>query len=245
MKNDVDRRVVEYEFDNSKFDKNVKKSTKTLNKFDETLQFKDVSKSLDEIKIKFSALDIVFASTVRNITDRVVNLGVRLIKSLSIDNLTAGWQKFGEKTIAVGTLMAQSLKVAGRTIEDYSERMEVVTDQLDKLNWFTDETSYNFTDMVDNIGKFTAAGQDLDKSVEAMMGIANWAALSGQNAATASRAMYQLSQALGKGYVQLIDYKSIQNANMDTQEFRKTVLETAVAMGELTKEGENYLSDAK
>lgn len=242
MKNDVDKRVVEFEFDNSKFDKNVKKSTKTLNKFDETLQFKDVSKSLDEIKIKFSALDVVFASVTRNITDRVVNLGIRLIKSLSVDNLSAGWTKFGEKTIAVGTLMSQSLKIAGREIEDYSEKMGIVNDQLDKLNWFTDETSYNFTDMVDNIGKFTAAGQDLDKSVEAMMGIANWAALSGQNAATASRAMYQLSQALGKGYVQLIDYKSIQNANMDTQEFRKTVLETAVAMGELTKEGENYIA---
>lgn len=242
MKNDVDKRVVEYEFDNRNFDKNVKKSEKTLRNFEETLQFKDVSKSLDVIKMKFSTMEIVMASTIRNITDRVVNLGIRLVKSLSVDNLTAGWQKFGEKTIAVGTLMSQSLKIAGKEIEDYSEKMEVVNDQLDKLNWFTDETSYNFTDMVDNIGKFTAAGQDLDKSVEAMMGIANWAALSGQNAATASRAMYQLSQALGKGYVQLIDYKSIQNANMDTQEFRKTVLETAVAMGELTKEGQDYLT---
>lgn len=242
MKNDVDKRVVEFEFDNRNFDKNVKKSEKTLRNFEETLQFKDVSKSLDVIKMKFSTMEIVMASTIRNITDRVVNLGIRLVKSLSVDNLAAGWQKFGEKTIAVGTLMSQSLKIAGKEIEDYSEKMEVVNEQLDKLNWFTDETSYNFTDMVDNIGKFTAAGQDLDKSVEAMMGIANWAALSGQNAATASRAMYQLSQALGKGYVQLIDYKSIQNANMDTQEFRKTVLETAVAMGELTKEGQDYLT---
>ena len=242
MKNDVDKRVVEFEFNNKNFDKNVKKSEKTLKKFEETLQFKDVSKSLDVIKIKFSALEVVMASTVRNITDRVVNLGIRLVKSLSVDNLAAGWQKFGEKTIAVGTLMSQTFKIAGKEIENDSEKMEVINDQLDKLNWFTDETSYNFTDMVDNIGKFTAAGQDLDKSVEAMMGIANWAALSGQNATTASRAMYQLSQALGKGYVQLIDYKSIQNANMDTQEFRKTVLATAVDLGELTKEGENYLT---
>lgn len=242
MKNDVDKRVVEFEFNNKNFDKNVKKSEKTLKKFEETLQFKDVSKSLDVIKIKFSALEVAMASTVRNITDRVVNLGIRLVKSLSVDNLAAGWQKFGEKTIAVGTLMSQTFKVAGKEIDDDASKMEIINDQLDKLNWFTDETSYNFTDMVDNIGKFTAAGQDLDKSVEAMMGIANWAALSGQNAATASRAMYQLSQALGKGYVQLIDYKSIQNANMDTQEFRKTVLATAVDLGELTKEGENYLT---
>lgn len=242
MKDNVDKRVVEFEFDNSKFDKNVKKSTKTLNKLDETLQFKDVSKSLDAIEKKFSSLGVIAASVLKNLTDRVVNVGIRVAKSLSVDNIITGWDKFGQKTIAVGTLMSQSLKVAGREIENYSEKMDIVNDQLAKLNWFTDETSYNFTDMVDNIGKFTAAGQDLDKSVEAMMGIANWAALSGQNAATASRAMYQLSQALGKGYVQLIDWKSIQNANMDTQEFRQVVLDTAVALGELTKEGQNYIS---
>ena len=96
--------------------------------------------------------------------------------------------------------------------------------------------------MVNNVGKFTAAGQDLDTSVKAMEGIATWAALSGQNATTASRAMYQLAQAMGKGKIQLIDYKSIQNANMDTQEFRQTVLDPAVAIGQLTKAGDNYIT---
>ena len=32
-----------------------------------------------------------------------------------------------------------------------------------------------------------------------------------------------------------MDYKSIQTANMDTKEFRETVLNTAVAMGQLTQ----------
>ena len=120
--------------------------------------------------------------------------------------------------------------------------MEAINTQLDKLNWFTDETSYNFTDMADNIGKFTAAGRDLDESVNAMMGIATWAALSGQNAITASVAMTQLSQALGRGYIMTIDWRSIENARMSTEEFKQTVLDTAVAMGEMTKEGQNYIT---
>ena len=53
--------------------------------------------------------------------------------------------------------------------------------------------------MVDNMSKFTASGQGLEESSKAMMGIANWAALSGQNAGVASRAMYQLSQAMSTG----------------------------------------------
>ncbi len=238
----VDTRVVELDFDNKKFEKNVKKTQSSLKDLDDSLQMKGASSGIDTVIAKFSALDVAAATIVARITNRIVDLGVSLVKSLSIDQVSAGWDKFGQKTSSMATLASQTIKIAGKEITNYSDKLEAINTQLDKLNWFTDETSYNFTDMVDNIGKFTAAGQDLDASVEAMMGIANWAALSGQNATMASRAMYNLAQALSKGYVQLIDYKSIQNANMDTQEFRQTVLDTAVAMGELTKEGENYIT---
>lgn len=242
MSEKLDERVVKLEFDNAKFEKNVKQTQKSLKELDEQLAFKDGTDGIERVEASFSHFQIVAFTVISRITNKVIDLGVRLVKSLSVDNISAGWTKFGEKTTSVATMAAQKIKIAGRVIDDYSEKMEVINDQLDKLNWFTDETSYNFTDMVDNIGKFTAAGRSLDESVKAMMGIANWAALSGQNAATASRAMYQLSQALGKGYVQLIDWKSIQTANMDTEEFREKVLETAVAVGELTKEGDKFIT---
>ena len=238
----IDKRVVELELDNSKFNRDVKSTQSTLEKLKKSLSFDDVSESIEKFSVKFSTMDLVVMTAITNISNRLTNIGVNLVKSLSIDNISAGWSKFEQKTKSVATIMAQTIKIAGNEITEYSAKMEAVDDQLTKLNWFTDQTSYNFTDMVENIGKFTAAGQDLDKSVDAMMGIANWAALSGQNAATASRAMYQLAQAMSKGTVQLIDYKSIQNANMDTQEFRQTVLDTAVALGKLTKEGEKYVS---
>lgn len=239
---DVEKKVVKVEFDNSKFDKNVKKSSNTLNDFKEKLQFKDVSKSFDAVVKKITALDVITASVINNITNKVVNLGLQLVKSLSVDNISSGWDKFGLKTTSVATIAAQSIKIAGKELINYEDKLAAINDQLDKLNWFTDETSYNFTDMVNTIGKFTAAGQDLDKSVNAMIGIANWAALSGQNATVASRAMYNLAQAMSKGNVQLIDWRSIETANMATIEFKNTVLETAAAMGELTKQGDTFIS---
>lgn len=242
MADDVEKRVVQMEFDNSKFDKNVKKSSSTLDEFKEKLQMKDVSKSIDAVARKFSIFDAITFTVINNITNRIVNLGIQMVKSLSVDNISAGWDKFGQKTTSVATIAAQNIKIAGRELSNYEEKMEAVNEQLEKLNWYTDETSYNFTDMVDNIGKFTAAGVDLDKAVKAMMGIANWAALSGQNATTASRAMYQLAQALGKGSVTLQDWRSVENANMGTIEFKQTVLETAAAMGELTKQGDTFVS---
>ena len=242
MSDELDKRVVRMEFDNSKFEKNVKQSQETLKKLDEQLEFKDGSKGIEKVEASLSHFQIVAFAVINRVTNKIIDLGVNFVKALSVDNISAGWTKFGQKVTSVATLAAQKIKMSGKVIEDTSKKMEVINDQLDKLNFFSDETSYNFTDMIDNIGKFTAAGRSLDESVSAMMGIANWAALSGQNASTASRAMYQLSQALGKGYIQLIDWKSIQIANMDTQEFRETVLQTAVDIGELTKAGNEFIT---
>ena len=244
MSSNVDERVVKLSFDNKKFEENVNQSISTLDKFNDQLRFDNVSDGTARVEASFSAMEVAIFTVINRITNGIIDLGVQLVKSLSVDNITTGWVKFGQKTTSVATLAAQNIKIAGKSIDDYTQRMDVVNEQLQKLNWFTDETSYNFTDMVDNIGKFTAAGRDLDESVKAMEGIATWASLSGQNAATASRAMYQLAQALGKGNIQLIDWRSIQNANMDTQEFRQTVLDTAVSIGQLTKEGQNYITKA-
>ena len=249
MSTTIDERVVEMRFDNKQFESNVSTSMSTLKKLKESLKFTGATKGLEEIdaaskrvnmsglgsavdsvKARFSALDVVAVTALANITNSAVNAGKRLISSLSVDQISAGWDKFGEKTTSVATLVAQ-----GNAIED-------VNKQLDLLNWFTDETSYNFTDMVSNIAKFTASGKGLEESVTAMEGIATWAALSGQNAMTASRAMYQLSQAMGAGVMRREDYRSIQNASMDTMEFRENCIQAAIALGTLKDNGNGTYS---
>ena len=242
MSNKVDTRVVRMEFDNAQFEKKVKQTTKSLDQLNQSMNFQDAGKGLEKVKVSISAIEAAAVTAIVRITNKIIDLGVQMVKSLSVDNISAGWGKFGEKTTSVATMMAQKIRIAGEEISDLGERTEVVAKQLELLTWFSDETSYSFTDMVNNVGKFTAAGQDLDKSVKAMEGIATWAALSGQNATTASRAMYQLAQAMGKGKIQKIDWMSIQNANMDTEEFRETILKTAVAMGELTQQGDKFVT---
>ncbi len=242
MSREIDERIVEMRFDNQQFERNVRTSMSTLDKLKEKLDFSGASKGLENLStatskfrmdgltnavetvhLKFSAFEVMAVTALANITNSAINAGKNLVKSLSVDNIVDGWKKFGDKTTSVATLVSQGYD------------LETVNKQLDRLNWFTDETSYNFTDMVANIAKFTASGKDLTESVTAMEGIANWAALSGQNANTASRAMYQLSQAMGSGVMRKEDYKSIQNASMDTEEFRKKALEAGVALGTLQK----------
>lgn len=251
MSKSIDQKVVEMSFDNKNFEKNVTESMSTIDKLKSKLNFDDAGKSfqelekkasktefnsfknnIDNISVKFDAMQVAAITALTNITNKAVDAGLQLAKSLSIDQITSGFQKFGDKTTNVATLVAQGFD------------METVNEQMEKLNWFTDETSYNFVDMVSNISKFTATGKDLEDSVNAMEGIATWAALSGQNAATASRAMYQISQSMGAGFFRREDYKSIQNASMDTREFRQNALDAAEALGVLHKTAEGlYVTD--
>ena len=242
----IDERVVKMVFDSAKFEKGIAKTMELLDKFQNALLLKGAStgldnleksigsfdmnglnRAIDTVSDRFSTLGIIGTTALIKITNQAIDAGEHLLKSLSIDQVAEGWKKFGDKTSSVGTLVSQG------------NDLEFVNKQMDRLNWFTDETSYNFTDMASNIAKFTASGQGLEESVTMMQGIALWAAASGQNAGTASRAMYQLSQAMGSGVMRKEDWKSIQNTSMDTDEFRQVALDTAVALGKLKKTGED------
>ena len=245
MSTSIDQRIVEMQFDNGQFERGAKQSIETLDKLDKSLDLRESAKNLtalsdagknfsldgvasgiEVVQQKFTALEIMGITALQRITNQAITTGENLVKSLSLDQIAEGFGKYEQKTTSVQTIV----NATGESIDSVSEK-------LAKLNWFTDETSYNFTDMIANIGKFTSMGIDLDTSVTAMEGIANWAAISGQGVNEASRAMYNLSQAIGVGAVKLMDWKSVENANMATKEFKETAIETAKALGELNAQG--------
>ena len=254
MSQQIDNQIVKMQFDNSSFEKNVKESMSTIDKLKAALKFDDSSKGLenldkqvnsmdmnklmdacDAVTKKFSFLGTVADQILRDITTKVAQTAEKMVKSFTIDQVSSGWEKYAEKTTAVQTIMANTVKDVGEGLKwkDQAEQMAAVTEQIEKLNWFTDETSYSLTDMTNNIGKFVAQSVDLEKAADAMMGISTWAAVSGQNKTQAQMAMYNLSQSLGAGAVKAIDWKSIENANMATAEFKQTVIDTAKALGVL------------
>lgn len=305
MSREIIDKIVEMQFNNAEFERDVKESMSTLEKLKQSLDMSVVGQSIDKIQVKFSALDAFVKRTVEDLADSVYYSSKKMIKSLTVDNIGAGWSKFADKTAAVQTIMSATAqtwensanqmaranklmeegldeqlakgiaqkynqiadgtlsisaaaKELGMSSEDFEKasksmedvvyagsQMEYVDEQLQKLNWFTDETSYKFLDMVNNIGKFTANNIPLEDAVNAMQGIATWAGISGANANEAGRAMYNLSQAMSVGAVKLMDWKSIENANMATAEFKQTAIETAVAMGTLTKNADGTFKTLK
>lgn len=243
MSTTIDHKVVEMRFDNKHFEQHTKESMSTLDKLKAKLNFKDSAKSLqnlnssankvnmngltgalDSCHSRFSALEVMGVTALANITNSAVNAGKRILSSLTIDPVKTGFNEYELKMDSIKTILAST-----------GESVEKVNKYLNELNEYSDQTIYSFADMTQNIGKFTNAGVKLEDAVMAIKGISNEAAVSGANANEASRAMYNFAQALSAGYVKLIDWKSIENANMATVEFKQQLIDSAVAVGTLTK----------
>lgn len=238
----VDERVVEMRFDNSQFEENVSETMSSLNKFKQNLNFNGAEKGLEQVSAaasnvdmrglgsgvesvtaKFSALQVMGVTALVNITNSAVNAGKRMVKALTLDPITTGFQEYETQMNAVQTILANT-QSKGSTIDD-------VNKALDELNHYADLTIYNFTEMTRNIGTFTAAGIDLETSVSAIQGIANLAAVSGSTSQQASTAMYQLSQALAAGTVKLMDWNSVVNAGMGGEIFQNALKKTSELLG--------------
>lgn len=254
MANETDQRVVELQFNNRQFEANVSQTLKTLDELKDSLKFEGAEKGFDDLERAASKLDFdglfnnvekianhftLLGKATDLVREKVVGLGDTIISTTAstvssfgaLANLGSGWNQYAEKTSSVQTIMAATRK----EFEGLDNQMMIVESELGKLTWFTDETSHKFLDLVNNIGKFTSNNIKLHSAVDEMMGIATWASLSGANTTEAARAMYNLSQAISMGALTLNDWKSIENANMATTEFKQTAIDTAVELGKLTK----------
>ena len=140
--------------------------------------------------------------------------------------MTSGWNKYAQKTASVQTIM----NATGKSITK-------VNGYLSKLMWFSDETSYSFTDMTQSLGQLTASGGDIEKVIPMIMGMANATAYAGKGASEFSRVIYNLNQSYSQGYLSLMDWKSVELAGVATAELKKQIIETGVELGKI-KEGD-------
>lgn len=253
MSNTVDRRVVEMQFDNKDFENNVQDSVKSLDKLKKSLNLEESAKGLsaleragqkfsldgivqaaESVTSKFSIMGTIGDQVLRHIGDAAFNALNKMkgfVESLTIEPISTGMKEYETQIGAIQTILSNTRdKMTKQGLSD-AERLEIVNDRLDQLNHYADKTIYNFTEMTRNIGAFTAAGVELDTAVQSIQGIANLAAVSGSTSEQASRAMYQLSQAISTGTVRLMDWNSVVNAGMGGEVFQKALVRTAKAMG--------------
>jgi tape measure domain-containing protein len=237
----IDERVVKMRLDNSQFEQGINKTSGLLGKLKQALNldksvesinnvnkavsgvsFNPLTSGLQGVQSGFNAMGAVAFSVLNRMTNAAIDAGKSITNALTA-SVRDGFAEYETQMNAVQTILANT-QSKGSTIDD-------VNSALDTLNTYADKTIYNFTEMTRNIGTFTAAGVDLQTSVDSIKGIANLAAVSGSSSAQASQAMYQLSQAIAAGKVQLMDWNSVVNAGMGGEVFQNALKRTAENFG--------------
>lgn len=238
MSGTIDERVVSLKFDAAQFGQGVKSTLDQLGQLNKGLQLQGATKGLGEfnrnglasiasgvenISRKFSAMGVAGVAAIATITSKAVTAGITLAKALTIDPVKAGLESYNQQINATQVILANTAG-AGTTLKQ-------VTATLAELQVYANLTVYSFSQMTENIGRFTAAGVPLKQATAAIKGLANVAALSGANTQQMSSAMYQMSQALSTGVLRLQDWNSLSNANMAGTNVQKAIEATAHAIG--------------
>lgn len=251
MSTNVENQVVRLRLENDQYERAVSQSIKSAERLEKSLNMKGAGKGLEEFDRNverlnptmervgrsienFSVKAIAKFQIVSRYIDGMISRFEGFLKSVTIEPRSLGWTKYAEETQSVQTIMAAT----GKTIGEVSE-------QLERLSWFTDETSYNLTDMTNNIGKFTSNGVALNKSVTAMEGIAAAAGLAGAGTQNASHAMTGFSKAIAQGKMDRQTWSWIETANMATKQFKEAAIEAGIAVGTLIEKNGRYYTTAK
>lgn len=227
---DGDERILNMRINNKDFLKGAADSLKavdTLNKgIDSAGKGKGMTtlaSGVDTVKAKFSALQVIGITALANIANRAVNAGINMVKSLTVAPIMDGWREYNKLLTSTQTIVANTGKTSKKGFAQVGQA-------LDSLNHYSDLTIYNFGQMADNIGKFTAAGVHLNTATIAIKGLANSAALAGSDTNQLNTAMYQMSQALASGTIKLMDWNSLVNAGMGGKNMQRTLKATAMTL---------------
>lgn len=232
----IEERIVSLGFNNKSFEQHAAQSMSTLDKLDHMLNAFGGSKgiglltdTLETISSKFSVMGTIGDQVLRRIADGAMDAANKLIqmgKSMSIDQVTAGWGKYEQKTASVQTIMNST-----------GDSIDKVNGYLSELMWYSDETSFGFTDMTSALGQMTSTGGKVENLIPLLMGVGNAVAYAGKGASEFSRVVYNLNQSYGAGSLQLMDWKSLELAGVASKELKQAFIDVAIAQGKI-KEGE-------
>lgn len=181
----VDERVVEMRFDNDKFEKNVKTTMSTLDKFKEKLKFSGASKGFEEINTaankvsfnkleqsinaiqnRFSTMGIVGMRIIENLTDKAM-MFVSKIRSFVTDGIVSG-----------GIRRATNLENARFQLQGLLNDAEAVEAVMQNVNDAVHGTAYSLDAAATVASQLAASGMKAgDEMFSALRGVAGVAAM--------------------------------------------------------------------
>ncbi len=178
MTAEVERRIVEMQFENEQFEKGAKQSLSTLEKLDNFLDnmsaagMDKISGALDELSYRFSAFGIAGAEAVRKVTDSMLGLAANMLRAIP------------EKIISGGLNRAFNLEDAEFRLNGLGVQWGSIQDDLE---YAVNQTAYGLDEAAQAASILAGAQIDWTNNVEGASDMAHaLRAISGVAAMTGS-----------------------------------------------------------
>lgn len=183
MSRTVDQRVVEMQFDNGQFERNVKTSMSTLDKLKQSLNMDGAAKGLENVQQASRNVDFSqMAAGVEALQNRFSTLGI--VGMRVIQNLTDSAMRFASKTLNFitsgvvqgGIRRAMNLENAHFQLQGLLKDEEQVSAVMKNVNDSVDGTAYSLDSAAKVASQLAAsgmrAGDEMFTSLRAVAGVA-------------------------------------------------------------------------
>ena len=245
----VDERVVQMQFDNSNFEKNVAKTLRTidklkwsitdhdiskknvfndLNKAANNVDMSGLSKGIETVQTKFSALQVMGVTALANLTNSAVNAGKK-IASVLTDSLINGGRERSQK------IKDAKFQIEGLLGEEEYARQWARIDE--SINYAVADTAYGYDSAARAASQFLASnvkvGDEMDRSLRAISGVA---AMTNSTYDDISNVFTRIA---GQGRVMAMDLNSLASRGLNAAAI------LAKSMGTTETEVRDMVSDGK
>lgn len=181
----VDSRVLEMQFDNKNFEKNVSTSLSTLDKLKKALNFDDSAKSFDKVEKASKGLNFdKLISTCTLLEKRFSVFGE--MSTVAIHRVTNSMIDLATKTVSFltngvvqgGLKRAMNLEQANFQLQGLLKNTEAVAAIMEDVSWSVDGTAYSLDAAAKAASMFAATGMRAgDEMKSALRGVAGVAAM--------------------------------------------------------------------
>lgn len=186
-----------------------------------------IGEATSNIGNKFSILEGAASVALGNIASKAISTAASIINNWTLRPIIDGYQEY-ERELDSTRILVSAL---GESETDH------ITAVMRDLEQYAKTTRYSSQEMNAATAQFVNAGIGLDESATALKGWGNLAASASASTADFNRTLEtSVEQALQMGYMDLQNWRQIQNANMATKKFKDTIIDTAVAQGDVTGE---------
>ena len=183
MSRTVDQRVVEMQFDNGQFERNVKTSMNTLDRLKQSLNMNGATKGLENVQQASNNIDFSrMAAGVESLQNRFSTLGI--VGMRVIENLTDSAMRFANKTLSFitngivqgGIRRAMNLENAHFQLQGLLKDEDQVSAIMKNVNDSVDGTAYSLDAAAKVASQLAAsgmrAGDEMFTSLRAVAGVA-------------------------------------------------------------------------